>query len=561
MDYQYHQEGWGPLQQPFNTFPLYSSFRDTNISDNEGIGSSASLVHSDHEGFSQLPAYPISTIAHHINSGIDLYQPRYVPPLTEIPQTPVHSYIPAIPPSISPRDIHIPRYTGLEVAIPDSSFLPDSAASPLFTYAKKKDEQSIQADTDTESESDSDYGFGTIREVSRNLLNDLTSINSSISQTPCDNQTVQTDIVNSHPVSANPGIISAEGSSVPPSPIVSPALVNPPLVDVNNKKDPVKKRKGKLTLNRKKEIAVAQTPGCKKASSGRQVLLAKKAKPGRRPRPMKPVGGKKSSANVGKSKVKTVTKAAAAPESDSLISFHQSSMTNDDAPKSIWNSSSSSSRSKKSIKLAAASKPRRSSSGIISSPKSGKRKLPPQLSSKVQPKEVIGLGEEDHLSPIPPSPAFVADCSDGEDDDYCPSPFAAETDDELDYDSPPPSATRRKRARSQEEDDEEWTMGKKSNGKKKVKESTEVVESIGEAPPKERQLNKTRNRFYHPGRQEQNVRAQSKYRNKIKARSDLVLEFAQEIFPKVRKTPSAKKLLAKLRDLDHAFATEKFGQL
>ncbi|WWC94984.1 hypothetical protein V866_001836 [Kwoniella sp. B9012] len=602
MDYHYHQEGWGPLQQPFNTFPVYSSLRATGSSETEEFRYGGSFVDAErNQGLSQPFAYPTSSI-HPLIDTDNSYQPRHLPIETLIPQTPVQSYIPALPPSISPRDIHIPRYTGLEVTIPESSYQPDQQLSPLFDITKY-DGPAMEADTDNDSCSDSEYDFGSARQVNRSLLNDLTSSNSQIAScTQNSGYADQPDSSGGQQPCGESTPIPTEELPVEPSPIAPPTLVNPPLIG-NSKRSQVLKRKTQSAVNNMKEEPVTRTLG--KPTSGRQVLLAKKAKPGRRPRPTKTIGGKKSSANEGKSKVKTVTKFAAVPESDSLISFHQSSMTNDNFPKnSISNSSSSSSRSEKGIKLAAASKPKRSSSGITSSSGSGKRKLPPQLSSKAQAKtkstsrskskmvstttppvvknlgterhteplkpgpkvavplkEVIGLGEEDHLSPIPPSPASVADCLDGEDDDYCPSYFAPETEDELDHDSPPPSAIRRKRSRSQEEDEEEWTMGTKNNGKKKVKESIELVESIGGAPPKERKLNKTRNRFYHPGRQEQNVRAQSKYRNKIKARSDLVLEFVQEIFHKVRNTPAAKKLIKKLEELDPTFAEERFGKL
>ncbi|OCF77415.1 hypothetical protein I204_01403 [Kwoniella mangroviensis CBS 8886] len=588
MDYQYHQEGWGPLQQPFTTFPLYSSLRATDISDNEAIGSSTSFVHGDHQGFSQLPSYPFSTfptIAPQTNSDINLYQPRYVPTLTEIPQTPVNFCNSALPPSISPRDIHIPRYNGLEVAIPDSSFLPDSAPSPLFTYSKKNDGQAMEADTDTESDSDSEYGFEPARQVSRSLLNDLTASNSPISSSrPQINGYADQPIVPEDqrtPGKSTP--IPAEELPVEMSQIVLPALVNVPTIS-NNKKSLVGKRKRQSAFDRKKEDMITQTPGDKKPTSGGQVLLAKKAKPGRRPRPTKAAGTKKGSANGGKQKGKTVTVPLPASSSDSLSSYPQSSLPGQHATTRKANASSSLARSRTidAGTLPPLSSPEtgpkpklrsRSKSKPTSTSKSRAKKKVVAKTMTVEPKsvsktgkklkEVSQLGEKDPSSPISSCPSSDASDSDGEDEDYRPSPSPAvgETEDQLDPDLPSPVNHKKKRSRSEEADDEEWGAIKKKGKREMDREPQMLIQEAGDIPVIERKLNKARNQLYHSGRQEQNVRAQSKYRNKIKARSDLVLEFAQEIFPKVRNTPAAKKMMKKLEELDHNFAEEKFGKL
>ncbi|WWD03758.1 hypothetical protein V865_001814 [Kwoniella europaea PYCC6329] len=586
MDYHYHQEGWGPLQEPFNTFPLYSSLRATGSSEIEEIqyGDFVIVEAERNQLLSQPFAYPTSSIHPSIDTD-NTYQPRYLPNENLIPQTPVQSYIPALPPSISPRDIHIPRYNGLEVTIPESTFQPDSQQSPLVINTKYDDGLAMEADTDTDSESDSDYGFGPVREVSRNLLNDLASTTSSISQvsssSQIDNRNDQPDVIPEQQTQVTAPTAEVEKASTFTPTIVPPALVNPPLI-INRKKSPVSKGKRQSAINKKKEDMVKQTPGDKKTTSGRQVLLAKKAKPGRRPIPIKAVrkkahttkqerkGRSKSSASSSTPTERTgrstppISHDPSEPRSDDGLDHYTDKGNTLSAPKLFpaMSSLNSCTQPKSTSKLNLKPKIKSNSISVPKQPKKATTRTEgPSRTKQVQLKKLISSGEEDYFSPNPPSPDSVGVASDPEDDNYCPppSPVADETEDESPSDNPRPSLSTKKRSRVLNDDDEEWGVDKKVRNRKV--ERAKVIQDVEDGAPENRKMNKARNQLYHPGRQEQNVRAQSKYRNKIKARSDLILEFAQEIFPKVRNTPSAKKLLAKLRDLDHAFAIEKFGQV
>ncbi|WWC68279.1 uncharacterized protein I206_102202 [Kwoniella pini CBS 10737] len=115
------------------------------------------------------------------------------------------------------------------------------------------------------------------------------------------------------------------------------------------------------------------------------------------------------------------------------------------------------------------------------------------------------------LDPLPSSPILSGNDSDNDDDDYRPSPI--------------PSA---------------WIA------------------------PKKLKLNRTRGKPYHAGKQEQNVKAQSKYRNKVKLRADMMRDCLKRIFAEPAKAKALRKIqadfLSAIKDVDSTWADENFPE-
>ncbi|WVW86278.1 hypothetical protein I302_108320 [Kwoniella bestiolae CBS 10118] len=610
MNDQYNQDGWGPLQEPFhtNTFPTYSALRDTYEPFNNQLILDPSLTVED-----TLPAYPVpyssSFLPSSSNDGINLYQPRYQPYINELPQTPSQQSFIAQPPSISPRDIHTPRFAGLEITLPVFEPNIESQSSPLADHTKMDhNEYTMGSDTDSDSESDSEFDFVPPAPVNRNLITALSQGSSVPAQSPsaslAGNEELGSpskDLVQSA-VPSVPVLVEHEVQTDVPSPITTPTLVNSPLV----KSTRVKAGKTKAMK------AVVQKPKDKKASSGRQVLLAKKVKPGRGPRATKKALNKKiGTAKQSKKELGLTTALSLTGSAGSNNRLEPSSQTSVPSKRKSRSSPTkvNSGISKKISKPNNAIQPscgndsaggfRKTVGSHQPQVKLGKGetsiKVPTRLASKSVPKpksteaeaisnskgknvkstsilrKVMSLVDDATTISIPPSPASFDHSSDVEDGDYHPSPSPAlqalenVSDDEVTSPLPPKKNSKKKRSRSEDEDDDDWGKAKKSH-KKKAKHTPDDI------PLKDRKINKARNQFYHPGRQEQNVRAQSRYRNKIKARGDLVLCYFKKVLEEKRKSKSAKsfkdsvgllekEFLMHMKDLDASFAQAEFGTL
>ncbi|WWC91798.1 uncharacterized protein L201_006745 [Kwoniella dendrophila CBS 6074] len=497
------------------------------------------------------------------------HQPYCGSSAVDPPSTPTHTYNSY---SISPLDLqlqtptHLNHTHGLSDDLESTYSLSNNEPLKPSTPGDHSLYFDLNSDSGSDFESDLNITLESRRNESPNSLQGVL-INDNIASTSPDGQ-----------AASNPPVLKAEildpidtnGSTqqlLSPINIEAPLLVDtPPLA----KK---KAKKGKLP-NR---IATDN-----KCTSGRQQLLANKAKMGR---PRKAHVSSKienskyanpSTANtpsptdtktnrISSKKFKTAppkvkkTIRQCTPSCDT-IKTTSVSVKKDSSIRDTINSSHPQPKSKQDLipssdALTTTARCKPKLIDVKPSPKRNTRAIPSRSSK--------------HLSPIacsPPSSSMATN----DDYEYQPSPTPSSSLEREEMEAlfeksrpPPKSAKKINLLKRIKEEDEDWEVY--SRKKRSVSSSS----ATDDRPPP---INKARGIPYHAGRQEQNVRAQSKYRNKVKARSDKMLCYLRRLFfafegktstlktLKYRCEGLKKEFLKEMKDLDEPFVNQKFRE-